>query len=328
MIQSAKFLKDTPIADKKEELNVFFSEEYLKYQSKGNSEYLYIYSESYIAPIIINRKYIFTFATFHSEPFLYSETPIESEREFLDEALKYAKKQLKIDWFTTTLASSFFGDHPTECKCIPFGSHVCDLEQTEEELFAKMNSKYRNLVKRAEKDGCELKIGREELLADYAKIDTDTWERSERDGNGEDFYGEKLKAMPDNTLLAIVYLNGEPQAGAFLYYSKSMAYYMFGASVHGAHTGAGRMLHWKLMLYLKSMGVKKYSFVGYRYKADEGSKYVGIQLFKERFGGTLVGGYMFKCVLRPWKKKLFDILFKIKHASTTDAIDQEIHKWI
>ena len=79
---------------------------------------------------------------------------------------------------------------------------------------------------------------------------------------------------------------------------------------------------------MKSNGVKKYSFVGCRIGEDEDSKYHSIQRFKERFGGTLEQGYMFKTVMSQWKYQLFHCLYKIKNKTVlTDAIDQELPKW-
>ena len=66
----------------------------------------------------------------------------------------------------------------------------------------------------------------------------------------------------------------------------------------------------------------------YRINEDEDSKYHGIQRFKERFGGELIRGYMFKTILIPWKYKLFHLAYNIKNKQKlTDVIEQEIHKW-
>jgi len=136
-----------------------------------------------------------------------------------------------------------------------------------------------------------------------------------------------LNALPDNSFISIAYLNGVPQCGSIIFYSKNMAYYMYGASANGAHNGAGCLLQWENMLYLKKLDVQKYSFVGYRFNVDDNSKLQNIQRFKERFGGEVDRGFMFKCIMRPRKRRLFEILCKIKGIKEFDAIDQEIHKW-
>ena len=74
--------------------------------------------------------------------------------------------------------------------------------------------------------------------------------------------------------------------------------------------------------------VRKYSFVGCRIQEDADSKYHGIQRFKQRFGGELIVGKMFKVILNPGKYRLFQILQKMKNGYwVQDVVDQEIGKW-
>ena len=143
---------------------------------------------------------------------------------------------------------------------------------------------------------------------------------------GYDYFKNLLDKLPQNSFISIAYLNKQPQCGSFVLHNKEMAYYMFGASSDHAHNGAGTLLQWENLLMLKRIGVMKYSFVGYRFEVTD-SKLANIQRFKERFGGELFNGYMFKCYLRPFKKMCFDLLCKITGVFSKDAIDQEKNKW-
>ncbi|MDY4812762.1 MAG: hypothetical protein SO152_02785, partial [Ruminococcus sp.] len=65
------------------------------------------------------------------------------------------------------------------------------------------------------------------------------------------------------------------------------------------------------------------------------SKYHGIQRFKERFGGELIQGYMFKIDFNTIYHFLFNILVALssfryskRFQLPKDVVDQEIHKWI
>ena len=81
---------------------------------------------------------------------------------------------------------------------------------------------------------------------------------------------------------------------------------------------------------MKAAGVKKFSFVGCRINEDENSKYHGIQRFKERFGGTLEQGYLFRTVCSPFHYRLFGLAVQIRTRSWKpyrDAIDEELPKW-
>ena len=132
----------------------------------------------------------------------------------------------------------------------------------------------------------------------------------------------------------MAYLDGEPQSGAFFYFNKQMCYYMYGANKNNPHNGSGNLLQWKAILDMKAAGVKRYSFVGCRINEDENSKYHGIQRFKERFGGELIQGFMFKMDFNPFMRKLFNLVVSLrsfvsshKYVPFKDVIDQEIHKW-
>ena len=89
------------------------------------------------------------------------------------------------------------------------------------------------------------------------------------------------------------------------------------------------------MLDMKEKGVKYFSFVGCRINEDENSKFHGIQRFKERFGGELKQGYLFKLDFNPFRHCLFNFLLAFrnlikgnhKFVIQKDIIDQEIHKW-
>jgi lipid II:glycine glycyltransferase (peptidoglycan interpeptide bridge formation enzyme) len=177
-------------------------------------------------------------------------------------------------------------------------------------------------------DGVTIKSGRDaDLLSDYIRMDTETWARSNRAASGLNFYASKIEALPRNTKVFIAYKDGVPQSGAFIYYDNTCGYYMFGANTNSPYTGSGNLLQWEIMLWLKQQGVKKYSFVGCRINEDESSKYHSIQRFKERFGGNLIQGYMFKCVCNKMMFKIFRLIMHLRGSSGVDAIDQEICKW-
>ncbi len=59
------------------------------------------------------------------------------------------------------------------------------------------------------------------------------------------------------------------------------------------------LLHWEAMKAFKLRGVDHYDFVGARINPDPGSKQEQLARFKQRFGGRLATGYMWKLYLRP-----------------------------
>lgn len=314
--------------------NVFMHPNYAKYVSGKNSFVIYIYSEKYIMPVQIIKKVFFKYCIFIDEPYAYSSS-LETEKVFLNEACAFLKTNLGVQWVNQTPGYAFFMTYPTGAQHIPFGSHVVDLEQDIDVLFGNVHSKHRNVIKKAQKDGVIIDKGRNaKLIADYFTIDVETWSRSGKRASGENAIKKQVDILGDDIIIYMAYLNGEAQSGAIYYFNENMCYYMHGANKNGPHIGSGNLLQWQAMLDMKALGVKKFSFVGCRINEDEDSKYHGIQRFKERFGGQLIQGIMFKKVLNPFMFSLSQLLTRAlnfkrsgRFIQNIDTIDSEIHKW-
>lgn len=310
------------------ELKVFFSNEYSKYISDEKNDVIYLFSTSYVVPVLISRRFIFIHATFLSEPAKYSEIS-ETEETFIEAVFDYFKTNEKVQWMNPTPASAFFKSYPKKSHAIPFGSHVIDLSQSEAELFSNLHTKHRNGIRKAEKDNVIVKCGGIELLDDYCKLDEQTWKRSNRNGNEYGFYVKLILSLNDTSIIYIAYKDDVPQSGGIFFYNSLMSYYMYGASCNHPYPGSGNLLHWVAIKEMKKKGVLHYSFVGCRINEDRNSKYHEIQRFKERFGGKLIEGYMYKINFNPFYHFIYNILLLIKTKALLpkDAIDQEKKKW-
>lgn len=311
-----------------ENANVFFSKEYSEYAKNIDAELWFVYDDNYIIPILIRKKIRIKRALLVSEPFCFSnlKNNIVLE-EFLTGTCKLLRKE-GVAWVNSG-ATAFFAAYPNESNRIPFGSHVIDLSQTEEQLWMNMHSKHRNSVRRAEKSGIYVRFGGISLVSDYLKVDAETWERSGRSSYGKKFFENIVKTMENKAVLYVAYKEEKPQASACFFMNRKMCYYMYGASITKPEPGAANLLQWVAIKNMKKMGIEKYSFVGCRINEDKDSKYHGIQRFKERFGGQLKRGYMFKEVLSPGKYLIFSKLYQIKNGCVmTDAVEQEKHKWV
>lgn len=314
--------------------NVFFHNEYAYYERNSGKEFFYCYSEKYIVPISITKKLIFKYARMESEPYIYNEYSYETEKAFLDDVCGYLEKN-KIQWLMPSPASAIFDEVPSMAVKIPFGSHVINLESDLETLWSNVHSKHRNVIKKAEKEGVRIVKGiSDEILNDYHSIDIETWGRSNIKVDGVNHLKKQVEAMGDNIIFYLAYKNDFPQAGAIFYYNQTMCYYMYGASRNHSFTGSSNLLHWIAIQDMKAAGVKSYSFVGCRINEDKDSKYHGIQRFKERFGGELKRGYMFKCIFDRKKRVLFELSYTLYNFFRTgrfillrDIIDQELYKW-
>ena len=307
--------------------NVFFTKEYECYARATGSSIWYIYDQQYILPVNVTEKIKIRRALYISEP-LAIEGALSNRTlaNFLNGVAVVLRKE-RVAWVSTS-AAALFDAYPDESQRIPFGSHIIDLSLSEDELLMKMHSKHRNSVRRAERKGVTVFFGGKELIPDYLKIDADTWQRSDRKSYGGKFFEKIIDNLEDKAVFYVAYREGVPQAGACYFVNHKMCYYMYGASITNPEPGAANLLQWVAIKNMKAAGVEKFSFVGCRINEDEDSKYHGIQRFKERFGGELYQGYMFKSILSPTKYHLFRAMYKLKKGTVSSgAIEQEKHKW-
>ncbi len=78
------------------------------------------------------------------------------------------------------------------------------------------------------------------------------------------------------------------------------------------------------MRRFRLLGVTRYDLVGVRINPAPGSRQEGLLKFKQRFGGRLVQGYLWKYALRPLKYRLYCLAARLR--SGGDIVDQEHHK--
>jgi hypothetical protein len=309
--------------------NIFYSESYMRYLCRNYGTPVYLYSNNFVLLVNLHKKFIFRYANFPVEYLALNDQNSESATLFLDACIYYLKNKFSIQWINVTSASALFSAYPTYSKRIPFGSHIIDLFEPEESIWLKVHSKHKNSIRKAEKSEVKIRFGGKELIDDYLSLDVQTWKRSGKTGTSKKIFSDLLHSLDHNTLICIAYKENLPQGGAFYLFNNAMSYYLFGATKDQPESGSMNLLHWKTILYMKGLGVQKYSFVGCRINEDKNSKYHEIQRFKERFGGFLFSGYMFKVIINKPFHLLFSTIIKIKSGKPySDAIDQEIHKWV
>lgn len=319
------------ILQKKDTWNVFYSEEYKNYSTDSQTVVRYFFTDLFLQVVTIHRIHrIFCNATLPSEPMYLGNTipSFGEEQLFLDRVMQELKENEKVDWLTVTPASTLFCAFPSLSQRIKFGNYILDITGSEEEVFQRITSKHRNMIRRGEKSKIECKIGGMELIDDYIKVDKQTWERSGEYTDHTVFYRNYVDRFDSRALVAVAYKDNVPQCGIIGVYNEAMFYYMFGASANHPEPGSTHFLQWQTMKYLKEQNVKRYNFVGCRLEVEAGSKYENIQRFKKGFGGELVECYLFKAVFNHTKKKVFDLLLQKRTGRTqNDVIDQEISKW-
>lgn len=315
------------IKNKINEANLFFSEEYEQNTILRGQRLYYVWTEEAILVARVKKQLFLKAAVLESEPYVFNENI--DQKKFLDESMLMLKKH-GVQW-TVCATTARFQDYPSNCKVVPCGNFIIDLTDSEEELWKNVHSKHRNSIRRGEKAGIELIIGREELVSEYVPISNETYGRSGKYGGSVSYYQGLLNGLENNIVIILAYIDGQVHAGGMFYFNQAMAYYLHGASIGRPEPGATNYLLWRAILHFKEMGIKQFSFVGYRYDPEENSKLDGIQRFKERFGGTLEKSFNFRCEQNPIAYRVFCFAMQLKNHKPfikyEDAIDEQIDKY-
>ena len=303
----------------KKYLPVFGVTEFL--QSKS-SEYGWFANKGAILPYYIDRRGVFSKLVFTNETIALNGSI--DEFAFLNRVIEKAK-ELNVDMIAQPLASAVFENVPDGAKSIEWGSYVVDLMQNEDEILQKMHSKHRNVIRKAIKDGVEVKET-EDISIVYENL-KETMQRLNR--SYPPF--KELESLKSFSKFYIAIKEGVVQGSAVLPYNQHSAFYLYGGSIARPYTGSLNYMHYFAMLDMKKMGVEKYDFMGARINVEKGSKLEGIQRFKSRFGGELKRGFLWKYIYKPYKVNMIYAIQKIRYSMKGqnylgDAIDQESNR--
>jgi hypothetical protein len=293
-----------------------------------------IANENTYAPVKLNKIKNFRTLQFQFPPLdrngdLLSE---KKEKEFCEKAILFISENNIAHRIQQPTNFCLFSTAPKNSISLPFGTYRINLQNNSEtEILQKMQARYRTALNQVSKLNVSIKMGESELQS-FQKLHEATMKRTGAFVESYSTLLKEVKALPNNSLVATVYIDNELQGGLFVLYSPHSAYYFHGASADTTHaSGAIKYLHYKIMCLLKEKKVNYYDFVGARLTNIEGTKYEGIQNFKKRFGSELIKGYLWKLDIDKKVCQSYDLLLKIKcklkgTRFPKDIIDQEKNK--
>jgi|SRR5262245_1723787 len=250
------------------------------------------------------------------------ELSLCEERMFLNAAMGYFRS-IGADLVIPASTNTIFRTVPEGAIAAPYGSYIVDLTEAEETRWNRLHSKHRNAVRNARKNGVQIKSGNEYIDTAY-EMARSTLRRSQMPFLSADSFKRLFDALSENIGVFIAEHRGVLQGCAVIPYSDDSAYYLYGGSAAKPVPGAMNLLHWEAMRHFSEVGTKRYDFVGTRIAPEKGSKQEGLKMFKERFGGALFRGYMWKYPIRKWKYELYQL--GVLRLRGGDIVDLERHK--
>lgn len=289
---------------------------------RASHNYGFFSENDLVLPFYLKKKHAITYMRFVCG--VIGARTLEEESIFLNNLIAYLKKNKMADMIIAPHTSAVFHAVPQGAKFCEFGSYIINLTQSEEELWAAVHSKHRNVIRKAEKDGVIISYADEYKEACRNLINETAVRQHINTISDESF--DEMKKNPNVDFWVALY-NDKVVGASILEWSPYSSYYIYGGSAEHTHAGAMNLLHWEAIKKMKERGVKRYDFVGARINPLPGSKQEGIQRFKSRFGGKLDKGYIWKYSFNPLKSSLYSLYMKLngylRHSYTKDIIDQE-----
>jgi lipid II:glycine glycyltransferase (peptidoglycan interpeptide bridge formation enzyme) len=276
----------------------------------------------FILPFIVKKRLIFRYLIAVNETIIVKEG--YSEKEFLNNLIDKLKNE--YDFIIQPTTNCVFNTFPDGAIKAPFGSYILNLELEENMLWKNIHSKHKNVIRRALKEGVEIKEGLE-YFDDVYNLIYYTLEKNKIGIENKNSLKNKILNLKDNFLVIGSYYKGDIQSAAIIPFNKYKGYYVYGGSIDKPLLGSHNLLQWEVIKKLKSLGVKKYDFVGARIEPKT-EKLKGIQRFKSRFGCELKKGYLWKYIFNKPKYFLYIQILKLLSLKQgvkfkADIIEQE-----
>ena len=250
------------------------------------------------------------------------ELDVREEKSFLNSAIEFFRSNGE-DMIIPATTNTIFRSYPDGAVVAPYGSYIIDLNQPEQTLWSNFSASHRRKVRLATKKGVQIKYGLEYLKIAYELV-RDTFKRSRMRFMGYEAFERFVRGLGENVRILIADYQGKVQGCVVIPFSNYSAYYVYGGSIPQPITGANNLLHWEAIRQFRGLGVKRYDFSGVRINPQKGSKQEGLMIFKQRFGGQLIKGYMWKYSLHPLKFAAYCLAVRILRGG--DIVDAERHK--
>lgn len=186
---------------------------------------------------------------------------------------------------------------------------LLDLRGSEEDLLARMKSKWRYNIRLARRRGVQVRKGGQEELPTFYRLYAETARRDQFLIRPYTYYAPIWQRFlqEDRAIFLLAEWEGQPVAGLILFLLGKRAWYMYGASAGGAARRhmPNHLLQWEAMRAARARGCTVYDMWGAPDVLDERDPMWGVYRFKTGFGGV------FQPWIGPWDMPLMPVLYRL-----------------
>jgi lipid II:glycine glycyltransferase (peptidoglycan interpeptide bridge formation enzyme) len=193
---------------------------------------------------------------------------------------------------------------------------ILDLNRSEEELMAAMNSKTRYNVRLAERKGVVVKEeSNEKGIEIFLKLQAETAKRQEFMLHPDKYYRKlwDLLFLKKIAHIMVAYFEEEPLTAWMLFVKDNVLYYPYGASsVEHRDLMASNLMAWEVIKFGKKLGCSSFDMWGSSDPEDTTNSWYGFTKFKLGYGGCPVK-YIdsYDLVVDPFKYWVFVWVYKL-----------------
>ncbi len=164
-----------------------------------------------------------------------------------------------------------------------------DVRHSDDELLAGMRQTMRNSVRRAIKDGVDVRAGLEPELQDaFIQLYRDTVERQQFTPYSSAFLKCQIDcfAADQRIQIYVAYYESQPLAGAVVVFYGDAGFYHHGATANiHRKVPASYLVQWEAIREARERGCSYYNFWGIAPDDRPNHPWVGLSRFKQGFGG-------------------------------------------
>ena len=194
---------------------------------------------------------------------------------------------------------------------LPKNTFFLDLKQSEDALLKNMRYNTRYSIKKANKNGVEVKEYGLEQLNQWYSLYLETAIRSDLPLQNEAFFATILKNQDNyqkgvTVKMLMAEFDGIPLSSMFLVLSEKRGTYLYGASSSDhKNLMASYALQWESIKLAKNHGCTEYDMFGSAPNTQQPHPLHGVHIYKKGFGGNLF--HRMGCWDYPYNQKLYDI---------------------
>ncbi|WP_097652889.1 lipid II:glycine glycyltransferase FemX [Candidatus Chloroploca asiatica] len=183
--------------------------------------------------------------------------------------------------------------------------HVA-LTCSEEALRAACSKGHRADIRRAQRNGVEVRLGGEADLSAFFALMQATGARAQFSVHSADYYSTAWRLFQPDALLLVAAVDGEPVAAQMVFADPTTGYYLYsGGNSVGMKSGANHLLTWHALNWARERGCAWYDLWGIpdafgqminapdetsRVALEEAAQddpLIGVYRFKKGFGGSI-----------------------------------------